>query len=367
MPFIGLKKHNLNGIARWERFERKPLSKEYLAKLVSLKPIAVRNLPTEEKRVWLYSKFEEIKNEFEKESVILIVDRNFILRDSLEQLNTVTDLDLRKDIKIHFIDEEAQDAGGLIKEWFSSVFEELLSDKLNLFQKANIPEISYIINENSTGRDKYYYFFGQMLGKAFFERIPVRAFLAKPILKELLGQKLVVEDLRYFDAEVWKSVNFLRGHKLDKEEFISTFSVTKTVPGKKNVTVELKPGGREISITEYNKEEFVQLLSNYYLSSRTKQQMKNILNGFYSLIPKNHLTILDADEFEFFLCGDLVVDLEDWKENTTYKGHYNSDSYIVKWFWEIMLELNDYQRRCFLQYCTGSARVPVEGFKGSSY
>jgi hypothetical protein len=30
-------------------------------------------------------------------------------------------------LKIHFIDEAAQDAGGLIREWFSMITEELLA------------------------------------------------------------------------------------------------------------------------------------------------------------------------------------------------------------------------------------------------
>jgi len=364
VPFIGLKKEVKNSIIKWRRFEREPLSKKYLEKLIAYNPDKVFYLPTEEKRLWLYAKFDSIRNVFDKEAVILVVERRYLLRDSFEQLNTVTDLDLRKEIRIHFIDEAAHDAGGLIREWFSSVFEELLSPKLGLFQRANIPEVSYVINENSTVSNDYYYFFGQMLGKALFERIPVKAYLAKPLLKELLGEKPVIEDLRYFDLEIWKSVEFLREHKLNKEEFISTFSITKTGPDKKNITIELKPGGKEISITEYNKEEFMHLLSEYYLSLKTRQQMKKLINGFYSLIPKTTLSALDVDELEFFLCGDTEIDVSDWQENTIYKGHYNENSKVIKWFWEIISELNDYQRRGFLQYCTGSSRISAEGFKG---
>eukprot|EP00826_Nyctotherus_ovalis_P039350 TRINITY_DN3782_c0_g1_i3.p1 TRINITY_DN3782_c0_g1~~TRINITY_DN3782_c0_g1_i3.p1 ORF type:complete len:430 (+),score=139.15 TRINITY_DN3782_c0_g1_i3:615-1904(+) len=364
MPFIGLKREVRNGVVSWKRFQREPLAKKYLEKLVEYKPDKVCHLPTEEKRVWLYAKFDAIKNVFDKEAVMLVVERQNLLRDSFEQLNTVTDLDLRKEIKIHFIDEAAHDAGGLIREWFSSVFEELLSMKLGLFQRANIPEISYVINENSTISSDYYCFFGQMLGKALFERIPIKAHLAKPLLKELLGEKLVVEDLKYFDLEIWKSVEFLRKHKLDKEEFVSTFSITKTGPDRKSKTIELKPGGKEISITEYNKEEFIQLLGEYYLSFKTKQQMKKLSSGFNSVIPRTTISVLDADELEFFLCGDTVIDLTDWQLNTIYKGHYSEDSKVIKWFWKVISELSDAERRDFLKYCTGSARTPAEGFKG---
>jgi hypothetical protein len=36
---------------------------------------------------------------------------------------------------------------------------------------------------------------------------------------------------------------------------------------------------------------------------------------------------------------------------------------VIKWFWKIIDELTDDERRKFLQFCTGTSRVPVEGFR----
>eukprot|EP01022_Parablepharisma_sp_SALTPOND_P032952 TRINITY_DN87950_c1_g1_i1.p1 TRINITY_DN87950_c1_g1~~TRINITY_DN87950_c1_g1_i1.p1 ORF type:complete len:595 (-),score=9.37 TRINITY_DN87950_c1_g1_i1:3368-5152(-) len=363
VPLVGLRKEFRNGMLQWKRFDRDPLSKEYLKALNTFDPSKVANLPTEEKRVWLYSKFDSMKDVAEKNLITLVVDRKILLRDSLEQFNTVTDLDLRREIKIHFVGEVGQDAGGVIREWFSELFEELFDPSAGLFQKANVPEVSYIINEHYKGGISHYYFCGQLLAKALFDRTPVKASLAKPILKQLLGQKVGVEDLKNFDLEIWKSVEFLRKHKIGKKEFVSTFTITKTEPDEV-VTVELKPGGKEIEITEGNKGEFIELLTGYHLNYKTQHQMDKLLKGFYSLIPNNFVSVLDVDELEFFLCGDFDIDLEDWEANTVYKGDYSESHKVIRWFWTVLSELSESQRRKFLQFCTGSARVPVEGFKG---
>ena len=54
--------------------------------------------------------------------------------------------------------------------------------------------------------------------------------------------------------------------------------------------------------------------------------------------------------------------VDDLKANTKYQGYQPSDQYI-KWFWEIMYELDDTQKASFLQFVNGTSRVPLQGFK----
>lgn len=64
--------------------------------------------------------------------------------------------------------------------------------------------------------------------------------------------------------------------------------------------------------------------------------------------------------------GQREIDIEDWKENTFYKGKFSDepDHHTIKWFWEVVSELNNEDKRKFLQFCTGSRSLPIEGFKG---
>ena len=93
-------------------------------------------------------------------------------------------------MKVTFINETSHDAGGLSREYFSMLMNELLSPERRLFQSANTTEFSYKINEDSIAIEnslQYFYFFGQILGKALFDHIPLNVCLNRSVLKALLG------------------------------------------------------------------------------------------------------------------------------------------------------------------------------------
>ena len=69
-----------------------------------------------------------------------------------------------------------------------------------------------------------------------------------------------------------------------------------------------------------------------------------------------------SDELELIINGKPFIDIEEWKENTEYGIGYNQYSNTIKWFWEIMENLNQQQLSNFLLFSTGSGRVPLGGF-----
>ncbi len=348
----------------WKRTERPQPDEEVVKTLCKRSPAEARVLPTEEKRLWFYTKIEQVKKQFEGSKTMILIERGNFLRDSFEQFRTTSDLDLRGELKIHFIDESAQDAGGLIREWFSIIVEELLNPAFGLFRRANVSELSYAINPDAAKFHdnylEYYYFAGQVFGKAVYERNPIKGYLNRVLMKQILGQKVTLDDFGSYDQELWKSLTFIVKNELKEgHELGVTFTVQK-----KDSLVELKKGGKEILVNEGNKEEFCRLFLEYYLVRSVQSQLESFLRGFYSLIHKDMVSILDVDEFEFFMCGDPRIDLEDWRRNTAYKEFYGPEHQVIRWFWEVMGELTEDERRLFLQFCTGSSRVPAEGFKG---
>lgn len=336
----------------------------------------VKGLPTEEKRLWFYLKVEKWKkmarrgNEINSvEPMLLVIERAYFLRDSFEQFKTTTDFDLRREIKINFVDEICQDAGGLIREWFSLVIEELFAPTFGLFKRAATAEVSYLFNNCSaiahTNHLEYFYFTGQVIAKALFEQIPIKAHLSKIILKQLLNQTISVEDLKYFDEELWKSFDFLKNNTIDSDTQIGNFALSKKDPTTGNiVTIELKENGQNINIDNQNKEEYFQLYLDYSVIKASESQLKSFKSGFSSLISLNMIQGFDADELELFLCGDSKINIADWKKHTVYKGSYSEDHSVIKWFWEIVEKMNEGDKEKLLQFATGSRRVPAEGFAG---
>ena len=331
-------------------------------------------MKTGNKRIWLNIRISEYKKAagrsigFQRDNAIMIlIERDYFLRDSFRQFNTRTDLDLRKDLKIYFINECSQDAGGLIREWFTILTEEFFSSKLGLFVRTQTPQVAYTININSDKHCEqhlnYFYFIGQILAKALFENIAIKAYLCRPLFKLLTNTQLKIEDLKYIDIELWKSVDFLIKNKVECE--LGNFTLTQKDPidGKVNV-VELKEGGKKIAITEENKNEFINLLWKYYLFDSVQSQCDKFIKGFFSLLHEEIIQALDGDELELFLCGDQKISLEDWKKHTKYKKPYNQQHQVILWFWEVLAQLTNAELERFLQFCTGSNKVPAEGFSG---
>ena len=120
------------------------------------------------------------------DSIMIVVQRENALKDSMQQFMTIDDFSLHKEIKILFINEEAQDAGGLIREWFSVLMEQLFAKESGLFEELRSNgKLSYMVNEEA--RSVYFRFAGMVFGKALFDKVPVDAPLNKILLNALVG------------------------------------------------------------------------------------------------------------------------------------------------------------------------------------
>lgn len=217
------------------------------------------------KRIWLYERIKQIKNQSPTSFNQIVIERSFILRDSMEQFRTIPDLNLHNTLKVFYIHEEAQDAGGLIRDWFCVLIEILFDQKLGLFRKAQTAELSYVFNEFSgeliENDLEFCYFTGQIIGKALYERCPIKAFLNKAIIKFLLGIKLNILDMESYDEQFYKSLIDILHMNLNEENLDIFFSVTEYNP-KKDIerSVDLINNGRNILVTEETKEQFIELL-----------------------------------------------------------------------------------------------------------
>ena len=104
-------------------------------------------LSIKEKRVWFHYNMKKLesRNTF-LEPFTLVIAREWILEDTFNQLKTIDDLNLRGYVRIYFIDEEALDAGGVIKEWINILIDKIFSQDLGLFVPKTESETFYTIN-----------------------------------------------------------------------------------------------------------------------------------------------------------------------------------------------------------------------------
>jgi HECT-domain (ubiquitin-transferase) len=178
-----------------------------------------------------------------------------------------------------------------------------------LFKKANTENFTYTVDDMSheiIGNQQIFFFFGQLLGKALFDRIPVNVSLNHSILLALLGENYVtwdcnLESFRYIDNSVCNSLKFFRDNDLTLfEDVIDQYFVVNKEDGEER---ELKKNGKSIRVTNENKMEFIKLKCQYIAYQKVGLQLTEIQKGFRSVINPAWVKHLVPDELEAQLCG----------------------------------------------------------------
>jgi HECT-domain (ubiquitin-transferase) len=75
------------------------------------------------------------------------------------------------------------------------------------------------------------------------------------------------------------------------------------------VTIELKPGGADVPVTQENKKEYVDHVVDYRISKRVKEQFDAFMSGFSELIPQDLITVFDERELELLIGGMSEIDV----------------------------------------------------------
>lgn len=127
--------------------------------------------------------------------------------------------------------------------------------------------------------------------------------------------------------------------------------------------IDLIPGGRDVDVTNENKFLYVEKRAYYHLYTSVREQIDSFLEGFYEIIPRDLIKIFTYKELELTISGIPDFNVADLKAMTNYNSGYNSKSPQIIWFWEFMETLNRTEKGNFLQFVTGSSKVPIEGFE----
>jgi hypothetical protein len=294
----------------------------------------------------------------------LRIKRDRIFMDSYSQLRSKKPEEIRGKLTVTFVGEEmAIDAGGVKREWFTLLSREMFNPDFMLFKLAANGS-TYMPNSESgmfeSDHLQIFSFIGRVIAKAIYDGFMLDCYFTRNFYKLLCNTPLTYHDMEDYDPVFYKNLKWLLETDISDMGELYTFSYEEDRFGKLEV-VDLIPDGRNISVTEENKFEYVQKLCYARLFETIKPQMEALQKGFYEIIPLKLITIFDHRELELVISGLPTIDVNDLKNNTIYEN-YTVDSQIIKWFWEIF-ETYDNDERCeFIQFVTGSSKVPLEGF-----
>ena len=278
-------------------------------------------------------------------------------------MKQIKKVDLYKELKINFIGEVSYDAGGILREWFTVLFQNLEGEKLNLFNISESQEFSYIINpflQNTTKNLEFFHFIGKLIAKALLDNITINICFNKIIYKLILDEEINFDDLVFIDTPLYNSLQNLKNAKYENLKELELFYSIEQNDKNGNIhSFNLIKNGNEIpikSIDDYIKKRIEFMISQIEIFCNA------IKASLYNIIPKEEVQKLNSDELELIINGKPFIDIEEWKLFTEYKEPYNKNNKVIIWFWEIMNTLNQNQLSNFLQFSTGTARVPIGGF-----
>ncbi|EUC59067.1 E3 ubiquitin protein ligase [Rhizoctonia solani AG-3 Rhs1AP] len=231
---------------------------------------------------------------------------------------------------------------------------------------------------------------GQFVGKALLDSRIIDLSFNSLFLKYILNEEipLSIASLKLVDPALANSLSKLQAYGVARREIENNISMSPsekeaalsdltihgahledlaldfTVPG---YDIELKPGGSDISVTDSNVEEYVREVIDIVIGRGVQNQVQAFRTGFSKVFAVTDLQSFSSEELDL-LFGNAD---EDWSTETLSDAlkadhGFNVDSGAIRDLISIMGSYDEPARRAFLQFITGSPKLPIGGFRGLS-
>lgn len=237
-------------------------------------------------------------------------------------------------------------------------------------------------------------FLGKLMAKAIMDSRMLDLPLSEAFYKWMLNLQgtFTAQDLQHVDPVVARSFGqlasvALKKHSLEKDPLLTKKALVIgiesltlegggsvedveldfTLPGYPNI--ELKPGGKDIPVTIHNLDDYLKLVVDWTLVRGVTRQMEAFKEGFNTVFPLSSMQgLLYPSEMDMMICGAHLQkwDIKDLMESCRPDHGYSHDSRAIQFLFEVLSELDTVTQRQFIQFVTGSPRLPVGGFKALS-
>jgi E3 ubiquitin-protein ligase HUWE1 len=316
------------------------------------------------KRHWFKLQVRRLRQQANRRygSIRLHIRRDHVFEDAYHQLVLRNADEMRGRLHITFRNEQGVDAGGLSREFFGILAKEIFNPNYALFTSTE-DGCTFQPNPNSNVNPdhlSYFRFVGRIVGKAVADGYLLDSHFTRSLYKHMLGREPTHHDMEAIDPDYYKNLKTILEYNLGDLCLDLTFSVEDHSFGR-NQVVDLIPNGRNIPVTEENKAKYVSLVCQNRMTTAISSQIKAYLDGFYELVSKDLIQIFTPRELELLISGLPDIDVHDLKKNTDYNGWKATDRQI-EWFWNVLFSLSRNQKAAFLQFVTGSSKVPLAGF-----
>ncbi|KAK2702701.1 hypothetical protein QYM36_018695 [Artemia franciscana] len=301
--------------------------------------------------------------DYQSEFLNITVSRKNILDDTINQLGSATVRDFKKELKVKFVGEEAQDYGGVRKEFLILITREILDPEQKMF-KVNEETRSLWFSPSSETPNSRYSVAGLLCGLAIYNSTIINLPFPPVLYKKLLKEPVGLADVADVSPQFHRSCISILEYEGDdfEETFSLTFEVQHQVSGKV-VTVPLKPGFEDTPVSQSNKHEYVDLYVDFLLNKSIEKQYDYFHQAFHNICGGNALNLFHSSELLVLVSGSENYDWHEFEKCAGYRNGYSVDHPTIKLFWEVFHDLQLEEKKNFLKFLTGSDRVPISGMK----
>jgi len=317
--------------------------------------------------------------------------RDQILQDAKVAFMQLDPLAFRTIFRFKFVNEPGLDAGGLAREFYSSVADALVS-RSDLFTPADgeNSDVTYQVKPHpnpillEAEVIALYRFAGRWIAKAALDGHTTLRW-AEPVLEAISGQAAPpsMDTLRHYDFPLYKQLVALEAMNPDKVAPLGLdFTVAHEVEGAGTITSSLEPettndSGAAAStpsvaaaaprdVNGSTVAEYVELRWKRRVGMEVAPQIAAMVSGVDDVIggEGSRRTIfgrLSPKEVQVVLAGEALIDVKDWRAHATlvgFKGHKK----VVDWFWAWVSSQTQRDLQRLLLFATGSCSVPFGGF-----
>ncbi|EEB06843.1 ubiquitin-protein ligase E3 [Schizosaccharomyces japonicus yFS275] len=209
---------------------------------------------------------------------------------------------------------------------------------------------------------------GQFIARSLYDSRLISVQLNPLIFEETIP--LTLSSVSKVDKELGKSLRFLERllarqqagfTAVPTETKIEDLCLDFTLPG--YPSVELIPNGRNVQVSHKNASKYISSIIDFTVGKGVQLQIQNFREGFSTVFNYESLRIITSHELSM-LFGKVE---EDWSFETIAKSivadhGYNMENTTIHNLIEVMSNFSFSEQRDFLQFITGSRKLPIGGF-----
>lgn len=320
-------------------------------------------------------------------TLALQVRRDYLVDDSMVLLG-LDALELHRPLKITFVDEIAQDAGGLRKEYLLLLCEELCHPTRGLFCDINEAPLRGVLwfapkPQGESDTLPLYELLGMVLGLALLHQVTLPLRFPERMYASLLHRvahhdapACTLDALRTVHPQLASGLEQLLRYEDAHTSVEDAMGMTWSVHYADRL-YELAPGGDAQSVTAANREAYATRIAEWMLHDAIDAPLGALARGFAQIcappgarLARTPLALFLPAELETLLRGrdEHLLDVSALRASTAHVGfppkathgpsaaHENLDA-----FWDVWRALDAPSQHALLGFITGSPRVPAMG------